>query len=42
MNKGTKRKRLRKSGFRSRIKTASGKRIIKEKRKKKRYSINLL
>lgn len=41
MNKGTKLKKLRKSGFRKRMKTTSGRRIIKSKRLKKRYKINL-
>lgn len=41
MNKGTKIKKLRKSGFRSRMKTTSGKKIINNKRRKKRSKINL-
>lgn len=41
MNKGTKIKKVRKSGFRARIKTVSGKRIIKNRRKKKRYKLSL-
>ena len=41
MNKGTKIKRLRKSGFRARIKTVSGKRIIKLRRNKKRTKITI-
>nr|YP_009295221.1 50S ribosomal protein L34 [Dasya binghamiae]AOH77233.1 50S ribosomal protein L34 [Dasya binghamiae] len=41
MNKGTKIKKLRKSGFRSRINKVSGKRILKARRRKKRYKISL-
>nr|QCI05958.1 ribosomal protein L34 [Delesseria sanguinea] len=41
MNKGTKLKQLRKSGFRARIKKVSGRRIIKLKRKKQRYQISI-
>lgn len=41
MNKGTKIKKIRKSGFRARIKTVSGKRIIKNRRKKKRYQLSI-
>lgn len=40
MNKGTRIKKIRKSGFRARIKTVSGKRIIKNRRKKKRYKLS--
>lgn len=40
MNKGTKKKKIRKSGFRARMKTQSGQRIINNKRQKKRYSIS--
>nr|QCI07737.1 ribosomal protein L34 [Nitophyllum punctatum] len=40
MNKGTKKKKIRKSGFRARMKTKNGKKIINNKRQKKRYSIN--
>jgi large subunit ribosomal protein L34 len=36
---GTKLKRSRTSGFRSRIKTSSGRRILKARRTKGRYSI---
>lgn len=39
MNKGTNLKKLRKSGFRMRMKNNSGRRIIKAKRLKKRYKI---
>lgn len=39
MNKGTNIKKIRKSGFRIRMKKNSGKRIIKAKRLKKRYKI---
>jgi len=41
MNKGTKLKKRRKSGFRARMNTVSGRRIIKAKRQKKRYKINI-
>jgi len=41
MNKGTKVKKLRKSGFRTRMKTASGRKIIKMKRYKKKLRINI-
>jgi len=41
MNKGTKLKKIRKSGFRARMKTVSGKKIIKLKRSKKRCRINI-
>lgn len=41
MNKGTKIKKIKKSGFRARIQTVSGKRIIKLRRKKKRKTISL-
>lgn len=41
MNKGTKLKKIRKSGFRARMKTVSGKRIIKTKRYKKRFVLNI-
>nr|QCI08628.1 ribosomal protein L34 [Spermothamnion repens] len=41
MNKGTKIKKLRKSGFRNRMKTHSGKKIINSKRLKKRHKINI-
>lgn len=40
MNKGTKIKKLRKSGFRARMKTSSGKRIINAKRSKQRNKIS--
>lgn len=39
MNKGTKLKKVRKSGFRKRMQTKSGQRIINSKRQKKRYKI---
>nr|QCI04139.1 ribosomal protein L34 [Antithamnionella ternifolia] len=41
MNKGTKLKKLRKSGFRIRMKSVSGKRIIKARRYKKRHKISI-
>ena len=41
MNKGTNVKRKRKSGFLKRMKTVSGKKIIKMRRLKKRQNINL-
>ena len=41
MNKGTKLKKLRKSGFRIRMQTVSGRRIIKSRRNKKRHTINI-
>nr|YP_009392384.1 ribosomal protein L34 [Caloglossa monosticha]ARW60946.1 ribosomal protein L34 [Caloglossa monosticha] len=41
MNKGTKIKQIRKSGFRARTKTVSGKRIIKYRRKKKRNKLSI-
>ena len=41
MNKGTKIKKIRKSGFLVRMKTVNGKKIIKQKRNKKRYKINI-
>lgn len=41
MNKGTQIKRLRKSGFRARIKKASGRKIIKLRRKKNRSQISI-
>nr|QCI04892.1 ribosomal protein L34 [Bornetia secundiflora] len=41
MNQGTNIKKLRKSGFRSRMKTSSGRKIINLKRNKKRYQINI-
>nr|YP_009391143.1 ribosomal protein L34 [Dipterocladia arabiensis]ARW59287.1 ribosomal protein L34 [Dipterocladia arabiensis] len=41
MNKGTQIKRLRKSGFRARIKTVSGKKIIKLRRRKKRFKLSI-
>nr|QCI06465.1 ribosomal protein L34 [Dictyurus purpurascens] len=41
MNKGTKIKKIRKSGFRIRMKTASGKRIVKARRKKQRNKISI-
>nr|QCI04550.1 ribosomal protein L34 [Apoglossum ruscifolium] len=41
MNNGTKLKKVRKSGFRARIKTVSGRRIIKIRRRKKRYKLSL-
>nr|YP_010337603.1 ribosomal protein L34 [Dixoniella grisea]UNJ17188.1 ribosomal protein L34 [Dixoniella grisea] len=36
---GTKRKKIRKSGFRTRMKTHNGKKIIKSRRKKGRYKL---
>ncbi len=42
MNKGTNIKKIRKSGFRSKMKTTSGKRIIKNRRRKKRSQITLI
>lgn len=41
MNKGTKLKKRRKSGFRNRMKTVSGRKVIKARRAKKRYKISL-
>nr|YP_009392161.1 ribosomal protein L34 [Osmundaria fimbriata]ARW60723.1 ribosomal protein L34 [Osmundaria fimbriata] len=41
MHTGTKRKKMKKSGFLSRMRKKSGKRIINTKRKKKRFQINL-
>ena len=41
MNKGTTLKKIRKSGFRTRMQSVSGRRIIKAKRRKKRYQINI-
>lgn len=41
MNKGTKLKKIRKSGFRARMQTVSGRRIMKAKRQKKRHKINI-
>ncbi len=41
MHKGTKLKKIRKSGFRARMQTVSGRRIVKAKRQKKRYKINV-
>nr|QCI08822.1 ribosomal protein L34 [Sphondylothamnion multifidum] len=40
MNKGTNIKKSRKSGFRARMKTPSGQKIINAKRKKKRKKIS--
>nr|QCI05130.1 ribosomal protein L34 [Centroceras clavulatum] len=40
MNKGTNLKKRRKSGFLVRMRTASGKKIIKLRRSKKRYKIS--
>nr|YP_009391753.1 ribosomal protein L34 [Acrosorium ciliolatum]ARW59897.1 ribosomal protein L34 [Acrosorium ciliolatum] len=39
MNRGTNLKKLRKSGFRIRMRSNSGRRIINAKRLKKRYKI---
>nr|YP_010903604.1 ribosomal protein L34 [Hypnea wynnei]WCH56456.1 ribosomal protein L34 [Hypnea wynnei] len=39
--RGSNRKRIKKSGFRARIKTPSGRRILNKKRKKGRKKINL-
>nr|YP_009396913.1 ribosomal protein L34 [Spyridia filamentosa]ARW66099.1 ribosomal protein L34 [Spyridia filamentosa] len=39
MNKGTNIKRIRKSGFRARMKKYAGKKIIKSRRNKKRQKI---
>nr|YP_009397131.1 ribosomal protein L34 [Thuretia quercifolia]ARW66317.1 ribosomal protein L34 [Thuretia quercifolia] len=41
MKKGTKLKKVRKSGFLTRMKTVSGKRIIRAKRKKQKHRINI-
>ncbi|CCP38038.1 50S ribosomal protein L34 (plastid) [Chondrus crispus] len=41
MTKGTNRKKIRKAGFRARMKTVSGRRIIKARRRKKRKRIGL-
>ena len=41
MNKGTNLKQLKKSGFRTRMKNVSGKKIIKARRSKKRTKISL-
>nr|YP_009392790.1 ribosomal protein L34 [Caloglossa intermedia]ARW61352.1 ribosomal protein L34 [Caloglossa intermedia] len=41
MNKGTKVKQIKKSGFRARIKSVSGRRIIKYRRNKKRCRLSL-
>nr|QCI04331.1 ribosomal protein L34 [Anotrichium furcellatum] len=41
MNNGTNIKRKRKSGFRARMKTTNGKNILKARRNKKRYYINI-
>nr|YP_009391344.1 ribosomal protein L34 [Platysiphonia delicata]ARW59488.1 ribosomal protein L34 [Platysiphonia delicata] len=41
MSKGTKTKKIRKSGFRSRIKTLNGKKILKKRRRKKRSKISI-
>nr|QVY58259.1 50S ribosomal protein L34 [Eucheuma denticulatum] len=38
---GSKRKKIRKSGFRSRIRTVSGRRILSKRRKKNRKKISL-
>ena len=38
---GTNRKAVRKSGFRARIRTANGRKIIKQRRKKGRKSLSL-
>lgn len=37
--RGTRLKRLRTSGFRSRIKTSSGKRVLKARRSRGRYAV---
>nr|QCI07788.1 ribosomal protein L34 [Pleonosporium borreri] len=42
MNKGTNIKKIRKCGFRSKMKTPSGKRIINNRRRKKRIKITLI
>jgi len=39
MNKGTKLKKVRKSGFRARKRTVSGRRIIQKRRKKNRGNL---
>nr|YP_009397343.1 ribosomal protein L34 [Dasyclonium flaccidum]ARW66529.1 ribosomal protein L34 [Dasyclonium flaccidum] len=41
MNKGTKIKQIRKSGFLARMKKKSGQKIINSKRSKKRTKLNL-
>nr|YP_009297065.1 ribosomal protein L34 [Ceramium japonicum]AOM66408.1 ribosomal protein L34 [Ceramium japonicum] len=41
MNKGTNLKKRRQSGFRSRMKQVSGRKIIKSRRQKKRNKISL-
>nr|YP_009393625.1 ribosomal protein L34 [Caloglossa beccarii]ARW62187.1 ribosomal protein L34 [Caloglossa beccarii] len=41
MNKGTKIKKVRKSGFRTRMQTTSGKKIIKARRRKKRNKLSI-
>lgn len=38
---GTKRKRIRKSGFRARMKTSDGRRILQSRRRKKRKKISI-
>nr|QCI06840.1 ribosomal protein L34 [Halydictyon mirabile] len=41
MNQGTKIKRTKKSGFRARLKTKNGKKILAFRRRKKRHKISL-
>nr|YP_009393000.1 ribosomal protein L34 [Bostrychia moritziana]ARW61562.1 ribosomal protein L34 [Bostrychia moritziana] len=41
MKTGSKLKRIKKSGFLSRMKTSSGKKIIQNKRNKKRKKLNI-
>nr|YP_010903804.1 ribosomal protein L34 [Hypnea musciformis]WCH56855.1 ribosomal protein L34 [Hypnea musciformis]WCH57055.1 ribosomal protein L34 [Hypnea musciformis] len=38
---GSNRKRIRKSGFRARMKTTSGRRILNKKRRKERKKVNV-
>nr|YP_010330108.1 ribosomal protein L34 [Porphyridium aerugineum]UNJ17824.1 ribosomal protein L34 [Porphyridium aerugineum] len=39
--RGTRRKKIRNSGFRARMKTPTGRRVIKLRRKKKRFSLSV-